>query len=97
MFFRTDTFIGTNDIAVEDTWVNFDGTPIHNNGFMTTMTNGVQPNGGTDQNCAVINAITSDSTYIPTETQDKSCTGHTSTDMLCYNQGRPISLCVSFE
>ncbi|XP_052704032.1 uncharacterized protein LOC128180181 [Crassostrea angulata] len=82
------TFIGTNDIALEDTWVNFDGTPIHNNGFIYTMTNYPvdQPNGGAGQNCAVINAKPGDATYIPSETQDKSCTTHSSTDMLCYNE-----------
>lgn len=92
MSFRTNTFIGTNDIALEDTWVNFDGTPIHNNGFIYTMTNYPvdQPNGGTGQNCAVINAKPGDATYIPSETQDKSCTTHSSTDMLCYNEGSPF-------
>ncbi|XP_052704697.1 uncharacterized protein LOC128180608 [Crassostrea angulata] len=89
-----DTFIGTNHIALEDTWVNFDGTPIHNNGFIYTMTNYPvdQPNGGTGQNCAVINAKPGDATYIPSETQDKSCTTHSSTDMLCYNEGKPFQL-----
>lgn len=49
-----------------------------------------QPNGGTGQNCAVINAKPGDATYIPSETQDKSCTTLSSTDMLCCNEGSPF-------
>lgn len=33
--------------------------------------------------------------YTPSETQDKSCTTHFSTDMLCYNEGRAFLLCVT--
>lgn len=90
LFHRTDTFIGTNDIAVEDTWVNFDGTSIPGNGFLYTMSNYPvsQPNGLTNQNCAIINAKPGYSVYTPDKTQDRSCTSSLSTDMLCYREGK---------
>lgn len=76
LFHRTDTFIGTNDIAEEDTWVNFDGTSISGNGFLYTMTNYPvsQPNGLTSQNCAIINPKPGNSVYTTNQTQDRSCT-----------------------
>ncbi|XP_034329360.2 uncharacterized protein [Magallana gigas] len=84
----TDTFIGTNDIAEEDTWVNFDGTSISGNGFLYTMTNYPvsQPNGLTSQNCAIINPKPGNSIYTTNQTQDRSCTSSLSTDMLCYRE-----------
>eukprot|EP00105_Crassostrea_gigas_P013710 XP_011430111.2 PREDICTED: uncharacterized protein LOC105330201 [Crassostrea gigas] len=84
----TDTFIGTNDIAEEDTWVNFDGTSISGNGFLYTMTNYPvsQPNGLTSQNCAIINPKPGNSVYTTNQTQDRSCTSSLSTDMLCYRE-----------
>ena len=89
LFSRGDTFIGTNDITVEDTWVNFDGSAISGNRFILTMTGypTLQPNGLMSQNCAVINAFSGSTTYVPEKTQDKSCSTHYSTDMLCYTEG----------
>nr|XP_022345603.1 uncharacterized protein LOC111138089 [Crassostrea virginica] len=83
-----ETFIGTNDIAVEDTWVNFDGSAIAGNRFILTMTGypTLQPNGDTSQNCAVINAFSGSTTYVPEKTQDKSCSTDYRTDMLCYTE-----------
>lgn len=95
LFHRTDTFIGTNDIAVEDMWVNFDGTSIPGNGFLYTMSNYPvsQPNGLTNQNCAIINAKPGYSVYTPDKTQDRSCTSSVSTDMLCYKEGETCVIC----
>lgn len=95
LFHRTDTFIGTNDIAEEDTWVNFDGTSIPGNGFLYTMSNYPvsQPNGLTNQNCAIINAKPGYSVYTPDKTQDRSCTSSVSTDMLCYKEGETCVIC----
>lgn len=95
LFHRTDTFIGTNDIAEEDTWVNFDGTSISGNGFLYTMTNYPvsQPNGLTSQNCAIINPKPGNSVYTTNQTQDRSCTSSLSTDMLCYREGRTCVIC----
>lgn len=71
LFYRTDTFIGTNDIALEDTWVNFDGSSIPGNGFLNTMTNYpiYQPNGLTSQNYAIINPKPGNSIYTTNQTQ----------------------------
>lgn len=95
LFHRTDTFIGTNDIAEEDTWVNFDGTSISGNGFLYTMTNYPvsQPNGLTSQNCAIINPKPGNSIYTTNQTQDRSCTSSLSTDMLCYREGETCVIC----
>lgn len=96
LLYRGETFIGTNDIAVENTWVNFDGTSIHGNGFLYTMSNYPvsQPNGLTSQNCAIINSKPGYSVYTPDKTQDRSCTSTTSTDMLCYRQGKTCVICL---
>ena len=74
---------------MEDTWVNFDGTAIAGNGFILTMTEYPlnQPNGGTSQNCALINAYPGYVPFVPQKTQDKSCSTYYSTDMLCYTEG----------
>ena len=74
---------------MEDTWVNFDGSAIAGNGFILTMTGYPisQPNGGTSQNCAVINAFSGSTTYVPEKTQDKECSTYYRTDMLCYTEG----------
>ncbi|XP_056006036.1 uncharacterized protein LOC125657482 isoform X3 [Ostrea edulis] len=93
-----DTFIGTMDLAEENTWVNFDGSSIPGNEFLYTMTDypNHQPNGGTTQNCAVINSRVWVSTvYVDSQTQDKACT-HTTTDMLCYREDWS-GLCLSWN
>lgn len=99
LFCRTDTFIGTNDIAVEDTWVNFDGSSIPGNGFLYTMTNYPvsQPNGLTSQNCAIINPKPGNSIYTTNQTQDRSCTSSLSTDMLCYREGKNCVIYILFK
>ncbi|XP_062609874.1 uncharacterized protein LOC134271678 [Saccostrea cucullata] len=80
-----ETYIGTMDVIKEDTWVNFDGSSIPGNEFLFTMTNYPvsQPNGDTDQNCAVINSKSHGGVYHDNQTQDKECS-FTTTDMLCY-------------
>ncbi|XP_061178323.1 uncharacterized protein LOC133186957 [Saccostrea echinata] len=92
-----DTFIGTTDIIVEDTWVNFDGSSIPGNEFLYTMTNYPihQPNGGSAQNCAVMNSKLYGGVYFDNRTQDKSCS-FTSTDMLCYFEDW-TNLCLSWN
>ncbi|XP_061178322.1 uncharacterized protein LOC133186955 [Saccostrea echinata] len=84
-----DTFIGTMDIVKEDTWVNFDSSSIPGNEFLFTMTNYPydQPNGGTTQNCAVINSKSLSGVYVENRTSDVSCLNdYKTTDMLCYKE-----------
>ncbi|VDI44601.1 Hypothetical predicted protein, partial [Mytilus galloprovincialis] len=83
-----ETFIGVMDVAVEDTWTHLDGSSIANNDFWSTFWFDAdlrlnQPNGGTDQNCAVINKR---SFRLPNKTQDKSCTTVFRDEMLCYKK-----------
>ncbi|XP_061178321.1 uncharacterized protein LOC133186954 [Saccostrea echinata] len=94
-----DTFIGTMDIVEENTWVNFDGSSIPGNEFLYTMTNYPydQPNGGSDQNCAVINSKGLSGVYHENQTQDKSCLNdYKTTDMLCYMEDWS-NLCLSWN
>ncbi|CAC5424986.1 unnamed protein product [Mytilus coruscus] len=76
------------DVAVEDKWTHLDGSSIANNDFWSTFwvdadPNLNQPNGGSGQNCAVIN---SRSFRLPNKTQDKSCTNVFRDEMLCYKK-----------
>ncbi|XP_076105896.1 uncharacterized protein LOC143074232 [Mytilus galloprovincialis] len=84
-----ETFIGVMDVAVENTWTHLDGSSIANNDFRSTFWLDEdpelnQPNGGTDQNCAVINKR---SFHLPNKTQDKSCSDYVLDEMLCYKKG----------
>ncbi|CAG2199304.1 unnamed protein product [Mytilus edulis] len=85
---RGETFIGVMDVAIEDTWTHLDGSSIANNDFWSTFWVDAdlrlnQPNGGTGQNCAVINKR---SFRLPNKTQDKSCTNVFRDEMLCYKK-----------
>ncbi|VDI44605.1 Hypothetical predicted protein [Mytilus galloprovincialis] len=83
-----ETFIGVMDVAKEDIWTHLDGSSIENNDFWSTFWLDEdkklnQPNGATDQNCAVINEK---SHQLPNKTQDRSCTTDLQDEMLCYKK-----------
>ncbi|XP_078311518.1 uncharacterized protein LOC144617612 [Crassostrea virginica] len=79
-----ETFLGVIDIGCEDTWTQLDGTVIDSSFTSTFDLNNNQPNGGTSQNCIVID-MEPHSYFRPDKTQDKSCFSDYKTNaMLCY-------------
>lgn len=65
-------------------WTQLDGTVIDRSFTSTFDGSTGQPNGGSSQNCIVINAEPS-STHAPNKTQDKACSSSYKTkSMLCY-------------
>lgn len=81
---RPDTFIGVIDIGKENTWTQLDGTKIDSSFTKTFDLNNNQPNGGSSQNCIVID-MEPHTYFRPDKTQDKSCfSSFKTTAMICY-------------
>ncbi|XP_056006704.1 uncharacterized protein LOC125660356 [Ostrea edulis] len=80
----SDTFFGVIDVGKNNLWTQLDGTVIDSSFTSTFDGSTGQPNGGSSQNCIVINAEPS-STHAPDKTQDKACSSSYKTkSMLCY-------------
>lgn len=78
------------DVGKEGEWTHLDGTSIADNGFDTTFDPSTsQPNGGTGQNCAIINP--NSGTY-HNKTQDKECHTYKTSAMICYRNNQGVSL-----